>query len=49
MHSVLLQKIVDACLDKQNNANQSVSALDSVAFTQFVHKFYTNVDVDALQ
>ena len=49
MHSALLQRIIDACLVKQNNAKQSVSALDSAAFVQFVHKFYANVDVDALK
>ncbi len=49
MHNMLIQKIVDACLVKRKHAKKSVSALDSVAFTQFVHKFYANVDVDALQ
>ena len=49
MHNALLQKIVDACLNGQNNAKQSESELDGVAFTQFVHKFYANVDVDALK
>ncbi|MDP4724706.1 MAG: NAD-glutamate dehydrogenase [Alphaproteobacteria bacterium] len=45
----MLQKIVDACLVKQNNAEQSYPALHSAAFIQFIHKFYANVDVDALK
>lgn len=49
MHNALFQKIVDTCLVKQNNTKQSEITLDSAVFTQFVYKFYANVDVDALK
>ncbi len=48
MHNALIQNIVDACLVKKNNTKQGMVTLDSASFTQFVYKFYANVDMDAL-
>lgn len=49
MYTALTQKIVEACLAKNNQAKHSVSAFDSLVLTQFVQKFYANADVDALK